>query len=142
MSPREILDFFKHGRLKDDLENGNYISICSIGDLLDVCESNKKRIINIDREVLNQRYRELVEDQAGPVYNGLIFIINLEQDNLSSALFEKEEELIIDLWRQAANANISPRRSIRYLTMRIIDRSTWWSEEVYLQMEEYHTSIG
>lgn len=142
MTPREVLKFFEQGKLKEDYDIGDYIYICSVGDILDVCEAYKKGKIPISIEELRERFNDFIESPIGPVNNGLVFIVDLGQDNLSSALFEREGGLVYDFWEKAANSNISPRRSIRYLTIRIIDGSTWWSEDVFLQMEEYHASLG
>lgn len=142
ITPNDLKEFFIQGKMGGEYVGGNYISIGSIGDLLDICESYKKGKIKINREKLMERYDELMVNPNGPIKRGTLFIIDLEQDNLAEALFEKEGGLVHDLWSQAANKHISPRRSIRRLTIRITGGSTWWSENVVIQMEEYNALIG
>jgi hypothetical protein len=141
MTPAEIIKFFEKGRLKEDNDGGECISICSVGDILDVCEAFKKGGITLSLEELMKRFQEFTEKDTGPVNSGLVFIVDLEQENLFHALFEREEGLVNGFWIKASNSNISPRRSIRYLTIRNVDGYTWWSEDVYMQMEEYHASL-
>ena len=141
MTPGEIKKFFEQGKLKEEYDSDDYISICSVGDILDMCEAFKKGKITLSLDELMERFHEFAKKDTGPVSNGLVFIVDLEQENLSSALFDREELLVTSFWLKAANSKISPRRSIRYLTIRIVDESTWWSEDVILQMEEYHDSL-
>jgi len=135
-SPSEVTDYFEKGELNQDLFEGETIAICSIADLLDVCEASKKGNIRISPLELDKKFDEFNLEDA--VRKGFVSVIDLNQDNLSSALFERDGGTVMDLWRQAANQNISPKRSIRYLTLRITDDSIWWSEDVNQEMEEYH----
>lgn len=141
MTPVEILKFFEQGRLKEEYDGEDGIFICSIGDILDVCEAFKKSRIPLSLEKLTERFHDFAERDTSPVSSGLVCIVELVQDNLSSALFEREGGVVTGFWMKAVNSDISPRRSVRYLTIRICDGCTWWSEDVYLQMEEYHDSL-
>ena len=135
-TPSEVTDYFEKGELKQDLLEGETIAICSIADLLDVCEASKKGNIGISPLELYKRFYEF--DLEDAVREGFVTVIDLDQDNLSSALFERDGGTVMGLWRRAANQNISPKRSIRYLTLRITNDSIWWSEDVNQEMEEYH----
>jgi hypothetical protein len=135
--PLEIVNYFKQQELRNDLLSHDAMAICSIADLLDVCEAYKKGNLEISREELHRSFEAF---NVGPIKGGLIFVVDLDQANLSSALFERDNEVVIDLWEEAADKNISPKRSLRYLTLRITDDSVWWSEEVYWEMLEYHTT--
>ena len=141
MTRGEILKFFEQGRLKEDHDWEDSIFICSIGDILDVCEAFKKRRIILSSEELKKRFYDFAEKDTSPVNRGSVCIIDLSQENLFSALFERQGVVINGFWIKAVNSNISPRRSLRYLTIRICEGSTWWSEDVFLQMEEYHDSL-
>ena len=136
-SPTEVAKFFERGDFKEDLLNGRTIAICSIADLLDVCEAYKKGNLSISHPELHQRFNAFDEDL---IRQGSVSVIDLDQNNLSTALFERDSGVVIDLWQQAANRVISPKRSIRYVTFRITGDSTWWSENVYHEMEEYHAA--
>lgn len=135
--PPEVTNYFKRGELRDDLLNYEAMAVCSIADLLDVCEAYKKGSLDISREDLHGSFEAF---NAGPVKRGLVFVVDLDQENLSPALFERDSGVVVDLWGEAADKNISPRRSIRCLTLRITDDSVWWSEEVYREMLEYHAA--
>ncbi len=137
-TPAEVIDYFEEGELKKNLLNGETIAICSIADLLDVCEAYKKG--NLDIFLVEELGSKLDAFNEGPVKEGVVSIVDLDQNNLSAALFERDSGVVIDLWRQAANRDVSPKRSIRYLTLRVTDDSIWWSENVYQEMEEYHTA--
>lgn len=137
--PLEITNYFKHRKLRDDLLNYEAMAVCSIADLLDVCEAHKKGNLEISREDLLESFEAF---NSGPVKEGAVFVVDLDQDNLSSALFERHNEVVVDLWEEAANKDISPRHSVRYLTLRVTDDSVWWSEEVYREMLEYHIAQG
>ena len=136
-TPQEVTDYFERNNLNSDLLNDEMMAICSIADLLDICEAYKKDNLDIRYLELQERFetfnRELVDA-------GKVFIADLDQDNLSKALFERDDYTTIDLWYKAANRNISPKRSIRYLTLRITDEAIWWSENVYQEMEDYHAT--
>lgn len=136
-TPVEVIDYFERGVLEEDLLDGRTIAIGSIADLLDICEAYKKGNLNISGMELQGRFDAF---NAGPIQGGAVFIIDLDQDNLSSALFERESGIVVGLWDQATRRSISPRRSIRYLTLRITDDVIWWPEDVYRQMEEYHVA--
>jgi len=137
--PLEVINFFKQRELRNDLLNYDAMAVCSIADLLDVCEAYKKGKLDISREDLHKNFEAF---NTGPVKEGFVFIADLDQDKLSSALFDIDNEVVVDLWGEAADRNISPRRSIRYLTLRITDDSVWWSDEVYREMLEYHIAQG
>lgn len=134
-SPPEVAQCFENGILREDLLNGETIAICSIADLLDICEAYKKGNLQVSHTELHTRAEAFT---AGPVKEGVVYIVDLDQDNLSSALFERDDGPVVDLWSVAIERNISPKRSIRCLTLRITDDSTWWSEDVYQEMEDYH----
>lgn len=136
-SAAEIIRYFERGTLSADLNSGEIIAICSIADLLDICEAYKKDNLNISHVELHTRFEEFKEH---PVKEGSIYIVDLDQDKLSSSLFERDNGAVVDFWHTGVNRSISPKRSVRYLTIRIIDDSTWWSEQVYQEMEEYHIS--
>jgi hypothetical protein len=138
LSPDELLDYFNKRKLKTDLVTGETIGICSIADFLHICETCKKGDLYVSHSDLENSCKAFEEDPDGPLTKGQIYIVNLEVNNLSSALFMRNNGLVVDLWRQAANSNISPRRSIRYLTIKYTDESIWWSEDVYQEMEQYH----
>lgn len=135
-TPVEYIDYFKRGELKDDLLNGGVIAIGSIADLLDICEAYKKGGLKISGGELHQKFSAF---EASVIKEGFVFIVDLDQEGLSTALFEKDNEMV-ELWQQAANRGISPKQSIRCLTLKIADDSAWWSENVYEEMEEYHIS--
>ncbi len=141
-TPSELTDYFEQGELKEDLFDGETIAICSVADLLDICEAYKKGNLRISHQELDKRFNAFNENPEGPVRKGVVHVSELDQDNLSSALFERDGGTIIDLWRQAANKNISPKRSVRYLTLRMTSDSIWWSEDVYQEMEDYHIQIS
>jgi len=136
-TPSEIADYFERGELKADMLNGESMGICSVADILDICEARKKGNLRFSS------HKEL--DGRLDAFNklsekGLVFVSNLDQDKLSSALFERDDGNVIGLWKQAASRHISPKRSLRYLSLRTNDDSAWWGEDVYLEMEAYHAS--
>ncbi|HHC24179.1 MAG TPA: hypothetical protein ENK58_02005 [Desulfobacterales bacterium] len=140
-TPSEIADYFERGELKADLLNDEIMGICSVADFLDICEAYKKGKLRISsHKELNERFDAFDKLPEGPVEKGLVFIVNLDQDKLSSALFERDDGNVVGLWDQAATRHISPKRSLRYLTLRTNDDSAWWGEDVYLEMEAYHAS--
>lgn len=133
-SPSEIIRYFEQGELTRDLLGGESIAVCSIADLLDICEAHKKGTLRPTVN-LHMMFKQLSD---GPIREGLIFVSNLDQDALMAALFEREGGTILGLWSVAADRHISPRQSIRRLTLKITDM-VWWSDSVYQEMEEYHT---
>lgn len=136
-TPLEVTRYFERGEAKQDLLDRQAMAICSIADLLDTCEAYKKANLDISFTELHQKFNAFDKNL---VREGFVSISNLDQYNLSAALFERDSGVVTDLWQPAANRGISPKQSLRCLTLRITDESVWWSENVYYEMEEYHIS--
>lgn len=135
-APHEVFNYFESGKIESDISDIEMLAICSIIDLLDMCELYKKQRLHLSYSELQQKVQQFYETL---VETGQIVIVDLDQDNLSSVLFERDiTQEVTNLWNHACNRSISPKQSIRYLTLRLIDDSTWWSEDVYLEMENYH----
>ncbi len=141
MSPPELTSLFENGDIREDCLRGETILVGSIADFLWICEDCKKgNLKRNDKYWLQQRNFEIGNKPNSFIQEGMIYIVDLDNDILNNALFEKENNIVQDLWPKAADFRISPRRSIRYLTIRTTEETTWWSEDVYMQMEEYHSS--
>ena len=138
MSPSDLLNFIEKDLISQDCLDEQEILISSIADLLHICEDCKKGNLNKDLRWFEERLAELVNNTQSLLNRGAISIAELDHDTLNRALFEREQNIVIGLWSKAANQQITPRRSVRYLTLKIVDESVWWSEDVYLQMEQYH----
>jgi hypothetical protein len=139
MSPSDLILFFEKGQISQDCLDEKEILISSIADLLHICEDCKKGNLNKDLRWYEERLRELVDDPQSLLNRGYIHIADLDHDTLNKALFEREQNIVVEFWSEAANPQITPRRSVRYLTIKKADDSVWWSEDVYLQMEQYHS---
>ena len=136
MKPSDLRAFFEESRISQDCLDGKEILIASIGDLLQVCEDCKKENYNKDMHWLEKRFAEEMENPQSPLNRGTMHISDLDQETLNRALFEREDNIVKDLWSKAANSHISPTLSVRYLTIRVTDETVWWPEDVFLQMEQ------
>jgi len=138
MRPSDLILFFEKGRISQACLDGKEILISSIADLLHICEDCKKGNLNMELRWYEERLAELIDNPQSLLSRGYIYIADLDHDTLNKSLFEREQNTVMGLWSEAANPQITPRRSVRYLTIKIVDESDWWSEDVYLQMEQYH----
>lgn len=141
MKPSDLKRFFENGLISQDCLDGKEILIFSIADLLHICEDFKKGNLRTSAGHLKKRFTELADNPKSLAGKGLVYVADLDHDVLNKALFERENNIVHGFWSKATNSRIPPRRSIRYLTLRISDESVWWSEDVYLQMEQYHADM-
>lgn len=139
-TPTEINDLIQNDKIAEDLLRFDTIAICSIADLLHQCESIKKSgdIGNIFD--CQNKCDYILNNESGPVKRGIVHIANLSQERLSKALFNFDSGIAAELWGQAANSEISPRRSIRYLSLRLVENISWWTEQVFEEMEDYNNA--
>jgi hypothetical protein len=132
-SPNELDDFIGHRNIPDDIQLLQCLGICSIADIIEVCEKQRKGLTSTPHEILKDIFRQIVI--TGEI-NGLIYVANLEREDLLDALFEREGVL----WSEVAQRHIHPLHSVRLLTLRVTD-SKWWDEDVYRQMNDTFASI-
>jgi len=140
MKPSDLKIFFENGLISRDCLDGKEILVFSIADLLHICEDCKKGKLRASPSQIKQRFSELVDKPQSLSNKGLVYLADLDHDRLNRTLFERENNIVNGFWSKATNPRIPPRRSVRYLTLRITVES-WWSEDVYLQMEQYHADM-
>lgn len=116
------------GKIASDLTDRQTLARCSIADLIDFCELQKKGGLNLSLAKL----LELFEEDL--TLNGMVFVADLDRETLSKALFVEPNPS--ELWSSAATRGIPPLHSVRRLTLK---DSEWefWGENVYTEMEEF-----
>ncbi|MCP4150654.1 MAG: hypothetical protein GY757_23105 [bacterium] len=130
----ELKDFFKKNRLKDDLERGEAVGICSVADVLFITEDKKKGNLNQETSLIDS-YSAF---EGGPEESGKIIVVELDREQLNEALFGSDYDET-ELWRQAARSDIEPRLSISLLVLKRTAANDWWSaDEVFKQMCDYY----
>ncbi|WP_028581398.1 hypothetical protein [Desulfogranum japonicum] len=131
-SPAEIKQFIEHNTLRNEINSGSTIGICSIGDTLHALEDHRKGASPISLDVIDRKIRRMEED-------GFVCISELDEEKLLINLFERDgNDIVVGLSVDAAVSHIPPRRSIRILSLKLCGDSTWWTDRVEKEMEEYH----
>lgn len=110
------------------------LAVCSVVDLIQLCELYKKGKIRV-----SQASRD---SMAGALLDVLrrndrwLIVLDLDREQLTSALFEREDYRIIGLWPPVTNCGhlTSPAHSMRLLTVRSSD-STWWDSDILTEVE-------
>jgi hypothetical protein len=121
--------------LREELQFSSTIGVCSVADILHLTEDFKKGVLTIEPAEIVTKFQEIISEE-------LVHITDLDKDRLSTALFERNENNIVTgLCEQAAKKTISPKRSIRLLSLKICDETSWWSETVQEEMAEYHDEL-
>lgn len=136
MTYSELKNFLKENQISQDCLDGKEILICSIADLLEICEDCKKNTIS-NLHWLENRLEKVMRCITSPINLGNIHISELDHDALSRALFNRNDNIVIEFWQKGIDPHVSPSQSIRYLTIRISDETVWWSNDVFTQMEQY-----
>ncbi len=123
----ELESCFRDWDLPGDLLSGQFIGIVSIADLVELCDLYKR---NDDDAFLTnlQNFKELA------LQNGYVFLSELDQFKLSSALFDRDE-VELTFWKDGADRSVPPLHSIRCLTLRV-DESVFWDIDAYNAMLE------
>jgi hypothetical protein len=128
-----IYNFMNMKKIKDmmdqkNITNNDSYTICTVADVLHLTEEHKK-IRKIDNLV--DKYNFFIEKYN----NGEFDIANLSHEKLKQTLFAgdyRENQLYI----QACNREISPRKSVALLSMRESDENWWWSESIWNEFIE------
>lgn len=126
---QDIEDYCIDQTLSIDFLHKQCLGICSIADVVELCENQKKGVGKISSEHLRQAIRKLVVTGFS---EDAIYISSLEREDLSECLFEPDGTL----WTEAAQRHIPPLHSVRRLTLRHTE-SRWWDEDLYQQMETF-----
>ena len=130
-SPLDLLGYFKTKDLREELNDNSSIGVCSIADLLYMTEYHKTGEIPISSNLLSERFSNFIS-------LGITHVAELDQDRLSSSLFDRTaDNIVTGMCSKSAVMTISPRRSLRQLSLKISDETAWWSEKVLDEMEQY-----
>ena len=129
-TPREIEIFFRNQQLEEDLCNLDALGICSIADLIDLCEAVKKRKNGISLDEFKVSFNRFA---SGPLNQGLVSLAELDAQKLSS-MFRTSEDGSPLLWEDGLNRTTPPTFSIRCITLKKLDDSTWWADDVFEEM--------
>lgn len=109
----------------------------TIADVLQRAELCKKGAGAFDLATFVQRFEAL---RQGPLCTGgILHILALDPESFVDAAFDvdlAQGEAGVRLWREIANKDIRPWRTLRRLVLRPLEHR-WWGEEPYQQMEEY-----
>ena len=111
------------------LTSGHIINICSIADLINLCEASKKGKSKTPVTILQKQLQKLVNHDD-------IFIAELDEWRLFNTLFNTEGDEL-SFWDKGSNRYQEPSMSLRHLTLRKNDDTAWWDMEVYEEMCEY-----
>lgn len=131
-SPMDIFDYFKNGKLKEKFQSSAAMGISSVGDILHLTEDWKKGNLAIGTSEISEKFQSILSEES-------LYIADLDRDRLSATLFEKNENNVVTgFCEHAAQKTISPKRSLRLLSLKVSDESIWWSERVQEEMINYH----
>lgn len=131
-SPSDVKAFIENNSVRDEITSGSTIGICSVGDALHALEDNKKRLNPLSIDQLEDRIEQISECS-------IVCISNLDREKLFANLFDKDEnDIVTGICQDSARSHVHPRRSIRILSLRICNHSTWWTERVEEEMDQYH----
>lgn len=134
-SPVDILNYFKKGELKEEFQAFSAMGIASVADILHLTEDWKKGNLSIHSSEIMSKFRGIMSEES-------VYITELDRDRLSVALFKKDENNVVTgLCQESAKETISPKRSLRLLSLKISDETSWWSETVLEEMDEYHNEL-
>jgi len=109
----------------------NRVVICSVSDILFICEQFKKNNINTTIGILNDNHKKFI--------NSGVYFPQIDKDNLLDNLFDIDEN-DVQLWEKACNKKISPRFSVSLLALRI-NSSSFWNEDTFEEMEHYYLNF-
>lgn len=112
------------------------IGICPVTELLELCESIKKRepasLVSFRQNV------DGIQDGIIKCESFLAAIIPLNQQRLSDSLFERDDQLRVNnLWAPGSDREIRCMHSVRRLLLRPTEQ-TWWDPYVYDLAEEVY----
>lgn len=130
-NPKEFIHYALRGEIATDLSEGATLGRCSIADLIELCELQKKNNLNVSQSELLKKLEPFVEHF---MLNGTVFVADLDQETLSNILFVERNPS--ELWAAVATMEIPPLHSLRRLTLK---NTEWdfWGENVYIEMEEF-----
>jgi hypothetical protein len=125
---QELECYLQDQKIKADIWEKTFIGISSISDLIEICDQYKRDGNTEFRKHLSRFLDELVT-------NGFVFLSELDQQKLSSSLFENED-VKSSLWIDGSDRNRHPLQSVRCLTLRP-NAYVFWDEDVYVEMQQY-----